>query len=114
MKKTYPDLEAGVDEKLLQNFKDIITVCKQNNIKLILYTAPEAPIYSSYQKDKRLVKNIIIESASQNNLEYYDFTIDGTYYTKELDNMLYDSHHIRKIKEFTNYFVSVLKAKNSI
>ncbi|GAM11866.1 hypothetical protein OR1_04190 [Geobacter sp. OR-1] len=113
MKQTYPKLEAGIENNLLQYYKDIIDMCKKNNIKLILYTAPEAPIYISYQKDKNKVKSVILNSALQNNLEYYDFTPDGQYYSDKLDQMLFDSHHVRKQIEFTKYFVSVLREKNT-
>jgi hypothetical protein len=114
MKKVFPELESGIDKSLLQSFYEIISICKKNNIKLVLYTAPEAPIFTSFQKDKNIIKKIIVDSATLNNLEYYDFTVDGVFYNKELDSMLYDSQHIRKSIEFTKYFASILLKYNSI
>jgi hypothetical protein len=114
MSKVYSKLEAGIDEELFQSYLDIINTCKKNKIKLILYSAPVAPIYASFHKDKALVNAAILKSVQDNQLEYFDFTVGGQYYAKEMDNLLYDSQHVRRSDVFTKLFLLALKSKNSI
>jgi hypothetical protein len=109
MHKIFPTLEAGVDSRLLKSYYDIISICKNNNIELILYTAPEAAVFTKNQKDRDIVKNIFIKSVRDNNLVYLDFTVEGKYYSRQLDDMLYDSHHIRRTEDFTKLFLATLK-----
>jgi hypothetical protein len=109
MHKIFPTLEAGVDGRLLKSYYDIITICKNNNIELIVYTAPEASVYIQNQKDRGAVKNLIINSARDNDLVYLDFTEDGNCYSRQLDDMLYDSHHVRRTEDFTKLFLETLK-----
>jgi hypothetical protein len=108
MYEVFPKLEAGVDQKLLECYRDIITICKSNNIELIVYTAPEALVYIQKQKDRELVKSLILKSVQEHDIEYMDFSADGKNYSSKLDGMLYDSHHVRRTEDFTKLFLETL------
>jgi hypothetical protein len=114
MYKIFPKLEAGVNKNLLKCYEDIIKTCEKNNIELVLYTAPEAPVYTNNQKDRKEVKDIILKSAKEHDLVYLDFTEGGKFYSSQLDGMLYDSHHVRKADDFTKLFIATLKNKTKL
>ena len=108
MKTTFPGFKAGIDSDLLHDFVDIIKICKKNNIKLILYNAPELPEYTAKQMDRYKIKQEIYKLAAKHNLKYYDFTIDGEFWNKDYISQLGDSHHLKDPDRFTKDFMAVL------
>lgn len=47
----FPEHVANIDALLLRDFNVIVEMCKANNIKLILFSAPEDEVYSKNQSD---------------------------------------------------------------
>ena len=101
---------AGIDKKLLNDFLEIIRICKTKNINLILYTAPEDELYTKSQNDKKSIKQFFQKAALHNkNIHYLDFTIDGSFFDKNFENLLYDSHHIFHKEIFTKHFIDATR-----
>ena len=99
----FPSHKAGVNNKLLEDFNSIISICKREKIKLILYTAPEDEDYSNLQKDKNLIKTYFYSAEEKyDNVFYLDYTKGSKLYKKKYENWLYDSHHINEKELFTN------------
>ena len=106
MLTNFPDFIAGTDELLLNDYYEIINMCKRNNIKLILYTAPEDEDYSKSQLDKGLIENIFKNSKnSYENLYYLNYSFGGDLWKKEYENWLMDSHHLNHKELFTKLFI---------
>tara|TARA_Y100000385_G_C13027848_1_gene609307 strand:- start:371 stop:1309 length:939 start_codon:yes stop_codon:yes gene_type:complete len=102
MLTTFPYLTAGIDELLLNDFYQIINMCKRNNIKLILYTSPEDQDYSKNQLDKGLIENVFKNSLNKyKNLYYLNYSLGGGLWKKKYENWLRDSHHINHKELFT-------------
>jgi hypothetical protein len=110
MQKTFPEYKAGIDVDLLRDLEDIISVCNANNVKLVLYDAPESPEYTMSQADKPLIKQEINKLVKKYNLNYFDFTIDGKYWHDEYNSLLSDSHHLINPDKFTIDFISVMSS----
>lgn len=109
--KVFPDHIAGVDPFLLQEYKAIVKMCKDNNIKLVLYTAPEATEYASLQTDAEVVKN---QFKNTKDAIYLDYTIGGDLFKKDYELWLRDSHHLNENDLFTEVLVSDIKASIKI
>jgi len=108
----FPTHEAGVNNRLLEDFNSIISVCNRNEIELILYTAPEDEEYSNLQRDRNLIKDIFYSSAKEfDNVFYLDYTQGGKLYKKIYENWLYDSHHINDKELFTNILSDEIKKR---
>ena len=106
MLTNFPDFIAGIDELLLNDYYEIINMCKRNNIKLILYTAPEDEDYSKSQLDKGLIENIFKNSKnSYENLYYLNYSFGGDLWKKEYENWLINSHHLNHKELFTKLFI---------
>ncbi|MBV5329890.1 MAG: hypothetical protein JZU65_20055 [Chlorobium sp.] len=114
MGKSFPNYSAGIDKQYLKDFYDIIDLCNNNNVKLMLYTSPEAPEYTYSQKDRLLVRQEITGAAQKNKLDYLDFTVEGKYWDRSLYSNLADSHHVNNSRRFTEYFLQTLRSNNII
>jgi hypothetical protein len=91
----FPNKTAGVDPELLDDYYSIIDMCKNKNIKLVLFTSPEDEDYSKNQLDKDTIENIFKGSKSRyKNLYYLNYSFGGDFWKKEYENWLRDSHHI--------------------
>jgi len=111
LKKLCPTLKAGADRRLYQNFLDIIELCGKNGIKLILYTAPESPVFTRVQKDRFKIKDVIVKTAERYNLRYLDFSVDGDCYSTNLDRLLFDSQHVRDAEGFSQIFLDTIQKR---
>lgn len=112
MLTTFPDFTAGIDELLLNDFNQIINMCKRNNIKLILYTAPEDEDYSKNQLDKDLIENVFKNSQNKyENIYYLNYSLGGELWEKKYENWLRDSHHINHKELFTRVFTKDILMK---
>ncbi len=110
--KVFPTHTAGIDPILLKDYKAIIALCKENDIPLILFTAPENHEYALAQKDRMQIKNIYNTTVKQDtNILYLDYSFGGTLYKKDYENWLQDSHHIKNSTAFTQMFVKDLKER---
>lgn len=98
----FPNHQAGINELLLEDFYSIINTCKENNILLILYTAPEGKEYSLLQKDRNEILNIFYNASNQDNVEYLNYTIGGEYYDDQFELWLQDSHHVNENDLFSS------------
>jgi hypothetical protein len=100
--KLFPDHKAGINKTLLEDYISIIRICKTNNIKLILYTAPEMLQYMKMQKDRNEILNIFYYTARYcNDIYYLNYTLGGEYYSDKYEDQLSDSHHLFDPKDFT-------------
>ena len=103
--KNFPNQIAGIDSFLLNEYYSIIKMCKEKNIMLIMFSAPEDEEYSKAQLDKDKIKNIFIKSTqSYERLIYLDYTPYGEFWEKKYEFWLRDSHHISKDSLFTEEF----------
>lgn len=107
--KRFPNHQAGIEKLLLEDYYSIVKLCLKENIKLILYTAPEDKFYTSLQSDKESVKNIFLKTSTA---EYLDFTFSSVLWTKEYELWLRDSHHINENDLFTHILVDEIKKRN--
>lgn len=109
----FPTHNAGVNTRLLEDFNSLVSICKKNKIKLILYTAPEDEEYSDLQYDRNQIKNIF-HSTDKNydHVLYLDYTKGGRLYDKKYEYWLYDSHHINEKSLFTNILSNDIKKSN--
>ncbi|MCD8411917.1 hypothetical protein [Tenacibaculum finnmarkense] len=107
----FPNHIAGVNQLLLKDFKSIINMCKEYNIELILYSAPEDEQYSKMQKDNKEVKDIFYEVATNNlNVFYLDYTLGGSFWDKKYEMWLLNSHHINENDLFTEVLIHDIKS----
>tara|TARA_B110000003_G_C16615532_1_gene521144 strand:+ start:754 stop:1692 length:939 start_codon:yes stop_codon:yes gene_type:complete len=113
--RTFPKRIAGINNLFLDDYYAIIDLCKEKNIKLILFTAPEDLEYSKYQKDREVIKKIFKESKEKyNNLIYLDYTYGGDFYNKDYENWLNDSHHIYHSDLFSKLFIKDLNLHTNL
>jgi len=111
MKATFPNYEAGINRELVKDFHDIISLCRKNKIKLILFNAPEDAEFTMLQRDKKTIQDIYASAIEEYNLEYFDFTIDGNYYIQNTEHLLADSHHVFYTDRFTKIFYDIVSRK---
>jgi hypothetical protein len=110
--KNFPNQKAGVDSLLLDSYYSIIKMCKDENIKLILFSAPEDEEYVQAQLDKDKIKNIFKSSTDlYKNLVYLDYTPYGEFWEKKYEFWLKDSHHIFQDSLFTEEFTDDILLK---
>lgn len=101
-KKIFPNHLAGFDKILMEDFYEIVSICKKNEIELILYTAPEGLEYTISQKDRNEVKKVFNDLSSKNeSIIYLDYTLGGELYDEKFEYWLADSHHIYEKELFT-------------
>ncbi|CAM1333286.1 hypothetical protein [Tenacibaculum aestuariivivum] len=106
----FPNHIAGINQLLLKDFKSIINMCKEHNIKLILYSAPEDEQYSKMQQDIKDVKDIFYKAATDNlNVFYLDYTLGGDFWDKKYEMWLLNSHHINENDLFTEVLLLDIK-----
>lgn len=100
--KVFPTHVAGVNKLLLDDFYALVSMCKRNNILLILYTSPEDMEYSLLQRDRTIIKDIYRKiDQSDKNIYYLDYSPGGDLYKKQYEFWMKDSHHIFADKLFT-------------
>ncbi len=98
----FPNHQAGIDQKLLNDFMDLVQLCKQNNIPIVMFTAPEDSEYVSFQKDRVKIKAIFNDLSNNNpNIYYLDYTPGSNLWDLKYENWLKDSHHINEKNLFT-------------
>lgn len=106
----FPTHNAGIENLLLEDFYKIVELCKDNNILLILYTAPEDEEYSLAQKDRKTIMNIFYNiSSKEEQIIYLDYTLGGKYYNKQFELWLQNSHHINENDLFTKKLTDDVK-----
>ncbi|OGI08698.1 MAG: hypothetical protein A2Y40_05345 [Candidatus Margulisbacteria bacterium GWF2_35_9] len=108
MEATFPEYRAGVNKDLVKDFYDIIKMCNENKIQLILFNAPEDREFTTLQRDKIDVQSIFDRAIQENQLNYFDFTLGGKYYMSKMENLLADSHHIFYTERFTKIFYNIV------
>lgn len=107
--KIFPNQKAGIDSFLLDDFYDIIETCDKNNIKVILYTAPEDEEYTNYQKDRDSIYKVFYDVSKKQNVEYLNYTKGGELYKKQYENWLSNSHHLNEKELFTKVLIKDIK-----
>lgn len=112
VKLTEQDLKNGkkvtveklpeIEEKKLEYVKKFITLCEDNNIKLIFIYSP------SYNRKLPYGAKMIKEIASKNNVPFYNFVTDGKFNNSEL---FYDRTHLNEdgAKLYTKEIIGLLK-----
>lgn len=108
--KIFPNHFAGFDKLLIDDFNEIVSLCKKNKIELILYTSPEDREYSLNQKDREKVKQVFYNLSNSNaSIIYLDYTLGGALYDEKYEYWLADSHHIYNNELFTEKLVKDIK-----
>lgn len=102
----FPDHKAGIDPELYADFERIVNMCKENNIQLILYTAPEVTEYRSLQTDIEDIKKIYRNIP---NVPYLDYTEGGEFFKKDYELWMKDSHHLNENILFTEILTKDIK-----
>ncbi len=108
--KVFPDHIADVDDQLLADYNKIVKMCQDNNIELILYTAPEDGEYTANQIDRERIKDIFKNTP---NAIYLDYTEGGEFYKKEYELWMKDSHHINENSMFTKILTKDIQTKRA-
>jgi hypothetical protein len=112
MEVIFPEHVAGINKSLLKDFYSIISMCRNRNIDLILFTAPEDEKYSKLQKDIQEIKNIFVDVAGTNsNVFYLDYSLGGDLYSKSSEKWLLNSHHINENTLFSKKLLGDIKAR---
>jgi len=106
--EVFPDHIAGVDQELLKEFNRIVKLGKDNDIQLVLYTAPEATEYRSLQTDIEKVKTIF---RNVPDVPYLDYSEGGEFYKKDYELWMKDSHHLNEPVLFTQILVQDIKSR---
>ena len=107
----FPNYIAGIDDLLLKDFESIVKMCLNNNIHLILYSAPEDEEYSKMQKDNKEVKDIFIKTAlNSSTVSFLDYTLGGELWDKKHEMWLKNSHHINENDLFTKTLSKDIKS----
>ena len=108
--KIFPTHFAGSDNVLKEDFNSIVSLCKKNDIELILYTAPEDKEYSLAQKDRNVIKKVFNDLSLLNEtIIYLDYSLGGELYDEKFEYWLADSHHIYNNELFTKKLVKDIK-----
>lgn len=111
-KELFPNDISGVDSSLFESFIEIINLCEDNKINLILFTAPEDKNYSMMQKDRIEIKEIFNKlSKEESFITYLDYTIGSELYDEKFELWLNDSHHINDNERFTMTLSKDIKAR---
>lgn len=104
----FPKHVAGIDELLLKDFESILNMCRESNIQLILFSAPEDKEYSQMQKDNKEIFHKT--SLDYLNVIFLDYTLGGALWDKKYEMWLGNSHHINESDQFTKLLVRDIKA----
>ncbi len=108
----FPDGEAKLDEKLFDDLKEIIDLCVQNNIRLVLFTASESNEFKKCQVDRKLILATLQELASSHKTEFYD--LSNILSDENGSSILSDSHHVSNERFFTEkFFQKINKVANA-
>jgi hypothetical protein len=112
MEVIFPEHLAGIDKSLLNDFYSIIRMCRNNNIDLILFTAPEDEEYSKLQKDIKEIKKIFVDVENVDaNIFYLDYSLGGDLYNKRFEKWLENSHHINENTLFSKELLKDIKER---
>ncbi|NND11424.1 MAG: hypothetical protein EX254_03500 [Flavobacteriaceae bacterium] len=106
--EVFPDHIAGVDPELLAEFERIVNLCKENNIQLVLYTAPEVSEYRSLQTDIEDIKTIFRNIPD---VPYLDYSEGGEFFKKDYELWMKDSHHLNENVRYSEILAKDIKAK---
>jgi len=106
--EVFPDHIAGIDPELLAEFERIVALCKDNNIKLVLYTGPEVSEYRSLQTDIEDIKTIF---RNVPNVPYLDYSEGGEFFKKDYELWMKDSHHLNEPVLFSEILTKDIKSK---
>jgi hypothetical protein len=105
--KTFPAGKSELEMDEIESLQKIITLCKKKNINLIFLTTPEDQTFSLNQVNRNQVYDTINKYVS--NRPWLDYSLNGLYYQKSLENILSDSHHVYFEKTFTRILIQDLK-----
>lgn len=103
------------DNKQMDYFIKIIDLCKRNNIKLILVTAPLNPIHiehvDTYLYDYDIIHNTISQIAIENQLTYIDYNILNKKENIVSNNDFSDTNHLNYTGaiKISNHLTNLIK-----
>jgi hypothetical protein len=103
------------NDRRLNYFKKIIKLCKENNIEIILVTAP-IPIESIRKvSDYEKIHNFISGIAKEDDVEYLDFNLVNRNYISFRNQCFKDDNHLnfKGAKIMSNLLVDYIDAKNN-
>lgn len=107
----FDEIKNNINEKEYKYFNDIIKLCKQNNIELILVTIPSVDGLYYELNDYEKVYEFYSDIAKKNNIHYYDLNLNKAYTAiKNDENDFYDAGHmnITGAEKLTNTLCDVL------
>nr|WP_321223012.1 hypothetical protein [uncultured Psychroserpens sp.] len=114
LENVFPNHIAGIDSQLLKDYHSLVRMCVNNDIELILFTAPEDETYSKYQKDITEIKSIFKKTSNDfTDVFYLDYSYEGKYYDKNYEKWLKDSHHVNENQLFTKVLLNDIKFKTT-
>lgn len=91
-KKAAPDFK--LDDEQIEYFKKTIDLCKTNNIKVLLVTAPLPKPTMDFMKDYDKYNNEFSEIAKSFDVNYIDYIMENRKTGMFTNDMFYDSNHL--------------------
>ena len=88
-------------------FRDFIAICKQNNIKLIVYTPP---VYSEFKNTPATVQRVV-EICKETDVPYYNDMSNNQFISQQ--DLFYDQVHFNKYGAvaYTQMFINRLRSE---
>lgn len=110
------DAEAPLSEFGWQNLNRITALCRENDVELILVTAPLPNAFADHTDHYQAYVDALRQFAEENNLEYWDFTLfrDTELLPLGFEDFS-DAHHLngQGAEKFTKAFCEVVQAEKS-
>lgn len=94
------------------SLKEIIKLCKKNDIELTLFCSPLSELHIASLENYQEYHNYISSLATQNGLEFYDFNLlSNDYLNKNNMQIFKDDNHLNHIgaAQFSHLFADVIK-----
>lgn len=112
-KSSMKNYEVKIDPETLLLFRQFISECKQNSIKLIFVNAPEYKEGQEFTINRKEVLTIYKGLSKQYKIPFYDFSNDSICFQKKY---FYNSVHLNRIgaELFTAKFIDTLKTSSII
>lgn len=108
--KVFPGGIAGINKEYLEFYKRIIRLIDQNNINLILFTAPEIKEFVQLQMDRDRILKIYQETNQiSRKAKYFNFAPEGKFFPRNVNLIFDDSHHLATPEKFTYHFYQTVK-----
>jgi len=96
--KTNPFINAGTNFKLdneqIEYFNKTIELCKKNNIKVLMVTAPLPSPSMKFIKDYYTYHSRFMEIAESFGIQYIDYNQENVKSNKFKNELFYDSNHL--------------------